>query len=210
MISEIENTMSVKEEGEHEYLKGKTLLQIARSAIIEELGKKNRIKVDSPQDAPWLQEEGACFITLMQGTQLRGCIGSLEAHRSLLDDVKANAKAAAIQDNRFPPLTLQELGHTQIEVSLLSPVQELTFKNQQDALAQLVPETDGVLFEYEQYRATFLPQVWRQLPERKEFIAHLKQKAGLSADFWSDEVKLSRYSVKKWKESDFDDLPGQQ
>ena len=82
-------------------------------------------------------------------------------------------------------------------------MQALNFSDEQDALSQLRPGIDGVLFEYGQHRSTFLPQVWQQLPEREDFIAHLKNKAGLAPDFWSDEVKLYRYTVDKWKESDF-------
>lgn len=179
--------------------KGETLLSIARASISQALG----LSFDAAEDAPWLKEQGACFITLMQKGQLRGCIGTLEAHRSLLDDVKANAKAAAFNDTRFSPLTNEELNETDIEVSLLSAMQKLNFSNEQEVLTQLRPGIDGVVFEFGDYRSTFLPQVWQQLPDPEEFIKHLKQKAGLSPDFWADEVKLSRYTVKKYKEQDF-------
>ena len=87
-------------------------------------------------------------------------------------------------------------------------MQSMNFSSEQEALAQLQPGIDGIVFEYGSYRSTFLPQVWQQLPDSKEFIAQLKHKAGLSADFWADQVKLSRYSVSKWKESDFvDEVP---
>ena len=179
--------------------KGETLLSIARASISQALG----LSFDAAEDTPWLQEQGACFITLMQKGQLRGCIGTLEAHWSLLDDVKANAKAAAFNDTRFSPLTIEDLNEADIEVSLLSAMQELNFSNEQEALTQLRPGIDGVVFEFGDYRSTFLPQVWQQLPDPEEFIKHLKQKAGLSPDFWADEVKLSRYTVKKYKEQDF-------
>jgi len=186
--------------------KGKILLQLARASIAEAFGQTDEAVKNISQDADWLQEKGACFITLMQGDQLRGCIGSLEAHRSLLDDVKTNAKAAAFKDTRFSPLASDELDKTQVEVSLLSPMQELGFDDEQDALNQLRPDIDGVVFEYGHRRSTFLPQVWEQLPTTNDFMAHLKQKAGLPADFWADGVKLSRYTVSKCKESDFDML----
>ncbi len=188
--------------------KGRILLTIARSAITETLGQSYVSDVDAAnedtanEDVTWLQEEAACFITLMQNSNLRGCIGTLEAHRSLLEDVKHNANAAAFHDSRFTPLTSKELDITDIEISLLSPMQILQFLDEQDALAQLQPGTDGVVFECGHHRSTFLPQVWKQLPDTNDFIAHLKTKAGLSADFWSDEVKLSRYSVSKWRELD--------
>ncbi len=177
---------------------GEILLPIARSAISETLGHS----YEAAQDATWLQEEAACFVTLMQTGELRGCIGTLEAHRSLLEDVKNNAYAAAFRDTRFSPLTSEELDITEIEISLLSAMQPLEFLNERDALAQLQPGTDGVVFEFGHYRSTFLPQVWEQLPDTSDFIAHLKNKAGLATDFWSDDVRLSRYTVSKCKERD--------
>jgi uncharacterized protein len=183
--------------------KGKILLQIARNSIAEALGRSDHVVHELPLGDDWLQAEGACFVTLTQGSQLRGCIGSLEPRRSLLEDVKANARAAALNDTRFTPLTADELDETQIEVSLLSATQAMDFIDEQDALQQLRPGVDGVVFEYGYHRSTFLPQVWEQLPETREFMAHLKQKAGLPADFWSDDVSLSRYTVSKWKESDY-------
>ena len=153
---------------------------------------------------PGSKSRGACFVTLTQKGRLRGCMGSLDAQRPLLDDVKANAVAAATRDWRFAPLTPEELPLTRIEVSLLSPLEPLTFTSEADALAQLRPGVDGVVFECGRYRSTFLPQVWAQLPTRQEFMARLKYKSGLSADFWSDEVRLYRYSVQKWSEPEPD------
>lgn len=185
--------------------RGQILLHIARASITQVLTETSSVNETLIRKASWLQDEAACFVTLTQQDQLRGCIGTLQPHRSLLDDVKANAKAAAFNDPRFSPLTKDELGNTQVEVSLLSAMQAMNFSSEQEALAQLQPGIDGVVFEYGSYRSTFLPQVWQQLPDSKEFIAHLKHKAGLSTDFWADQVKLSRYSVSKWKESDFFD-----
>ncbi|MFZ4623922.1 MAG: AmmeMemoRadiSam system protein A [Rhodoferax sp.] len=178
--------------------RGQTLLPIARAAISTALHRP----LQAQEDAPWLQQPGACFVTLTQQGQLRGCIGSLEARRSLLADVKANAVAAALHDPRFPSLTLAELADTQVELSLLSPMQPMQFRDEADALAQLRPGTDGVVFEFERHRSTFLPQVWEQLPNVAEFMAHLKNKAGLPASFWASGVRLHRYTVDKWKESD--------
>lgn len=175
---------------------GEILLPIARSSIAQSLGQSHQ----AAEDADWLQQPAACFVTLTQQGELRGCIGTLEAHRSLLEDVKSNARAAAFSDPRFSPLTASELTQTDIEISLLSATQILEFSGEQDALAQLQPGVDGVVFEFAHYRSTFLPQVWEQLPDVKQFMAHLKHKAGLSADFWSDDVRLYRYGVSKWKE----------
>ncbi len=181
-----------------EDIKGNILLPIARTAIAETFG----LSCDANEDVIWLQDKAACFVTLMQKDQLRGCIGTLEAHRPLLEDLKHNARAAAFHDTRFSPLVREELNNTEIEISLLSSMSSLTFLNEQEALAQLAPGIDGVLFEYGNYRSTFLPQVWDQLPATDDFIAHLKVKAGLAADFWADEIKLSIYSVSKWRERD--------
>jgi uncharacterized protein len=140
--------------------------------------------------------------TITRNGQLRGCIGSLQAHRKLLDDVKANAKAAAFLDPRFEPLSATELRTTLIEVSLLSQSEPLHFASEAQLLAQLRPGVDGLIFEYATHRGTFLPQVWEQLPDARQFLAHLKRKAGLAEDFWAEGVRVSRYTVTKWRESD--------
>ena len=145
-------------------------------------------------------EPGATFVTLTQRGQLRGCIGSLEARRPLGQDVVANALAAAFRDPRFPPLAKAELATTRVEVSLLAAQQPMTFRDEADALSQLRPGMDGLVFECGSHRSTFLPQVWEQVPQPARFMAQLKRKAGLAEDFWSPEVTLHRYTVEKWKE----------
>jgi AmmeMemoRadiSam system protein A len=175
---------------------GKILLPIARAAISCALG----MPCTADESAPWLAEHGACFVTLTQHGQLRGCIGTLQACRPLLADVKSNAVSAALRDPRFPPLSAAELAITTIEISLLSPTQAMEFRGEADALAQLCPGADGVVFECGGYRSTFLPQVWESLAEPRQFMAHLKRKAGLPDDFWAEGVKLSRYTVTKWSE----------
>ena len=175
---------------------GDTLLPIARAAISTALGKP----LAAAEDAAWLQDPGACFVTLTRQRQLRGCIGSLEARRSLLADVKSNAVAAALHDSRFAPMMLAELPCTHLEVSVLSPMQSLNFDTEANALAQLRPGVDGVVLQFGRYHSTFLPQVWAQLPDVHQFMAHLKQKAGLPPDFWHAGVQLQRYRVRKWQE----------
>ena len=176
--------------------KGSTLLKLARAEIAQQFGQAR----DLSADAPWLLEHGACFVTLTRQGELRGCIGTLEAHRPLGVDVRENAVAAAFRDPRFTPLTLVELDDIRVEVSLLSPTEVLVVVSEEHALAALRPNVDGVVFEYRHYRSTFLPQVWEQLPEPSEFMAHLKRKAGLPMDFWAEGVRLSRYTVSKWRE----------
>lgn len=177
---------------------GATVLPIARAAIATALGRP----VVTPQDVVWLHEPGASFVTLTQQGVLRGCIGSLQPRRSLLADVKANAVAAALQDPRFAPLTLTELDSIQVEVSVLSALQPLSFETEAHALTQLQPGLDGVTLEFEHYRSTFLPQVWEQLPSPSDFLAHLKRKAGLPPHFWAAGLRLSSYRVRCWSESE--------
>ncbi len=179
--------------------RGQVLLPLARSAIESRLGLTPTATV---HDAPLLREWGACFVTLTQHGDLRGCIGTLQAHRPLLADVQANAVTAALHDPRFAPLTSEELSCTDIEVSLLSPTQLLAFASEADALAQLRPGVDGVVLEYGHHRSTFLPQVWEQLPDVDRFMAQLKRKAGLPVDFWGEGLRLQRYTVSKFKEAD--------
>ena len=177
---------------------GEILLPIARAAIARVL----QVPRAADESAPWLAEHGACFVTLTQFGELRGCIGSLQAHRSLLDDVKGNAVSAALRDPRFTPLSAEEFDSTTVEVSLLSAILPMVVRDEADALAQLRPQVDGIVFEYGQYRSTFLPQVWENLARPRDFLAMLRRKAGLPDDFWAAEVKLSRYTVTKWSESE--------
>lgn len=178
--------------------KGTTLLHLARAAIARELGF---ISDDLPR-SNWLEEPGATFVTLTLHDQLRGCIGSLEAYRPLIDDVRHNAVASAFSDPRFDPLSKEEFADVLVDVSLLNKPESIHFLNEQDALAQLHPGRDGVILEYMGHRATYLPQVWAQLPDPQTFIEHLKIKAGLPQNFWSDDIRLSRYTVQKWREGE--------
>jgi len=178
---------------------GKILLTIARAVISKHLG----IRADLPKtaDHPWLNEPAATFVTLKRHGELRGCIGSLKARQPLMDDLQDNAASAAFRDPRFPPLAAEELPDITVEVSILTEPEPMKFDNETDALAQLEPDVDGVIFESSGHRSTFLPQVWEQLPEPGLFMAHLKQKAGLPAAFWSDDVRLYRYRVEKFREA---------
>ncbi len=182
---------------------GSILLPLARAAIAAQLGAA----LCARDDDQWLRNTGASFVTLMHQDKLRGCIGTLEAHRALGEDVKANAVAAAFRDPRFKPLTEQELGAIRVEVSVLSAIETVTFRDEEQALAQLRPEIDGVIFEYGHHRSTFLPQVWEDFSDTRVFMGHLKYKAGLPPDFWDPTVKLSRYTVTKWSEHHQGDTP---
>lgn len=176
---------------------GRTLLDIARNSIESALGAS---ELKLLPDEPWLKPAHATFGTLTQNGRLRGCIGSLEAHRPLGEDVRHNARAAALSDPRFPPLRREELGATRIEVSLLSTPKLLAFADHADLIAQLRPGEDGLILEYGQARGTFLPQVWESLPDPEQFVGQLKQKAGLSPGVSTAKCRVQRYRVLKWKE----------
>jgi MEMO1 family protein len=176
---------------------GRTLLGIARNSIEAALGAAPLLPLP---DAPWLRPAHATFCTLTQEGKLRGCIGSLEAHRPLGEDVRHNARAAALSDPRFPPLAREELAQTRIEVSLLSAPKELAFADHADLIAQLRPGEDGLILECGGARGTFLPQVWEGLPDPEQFIAELKRKAGLAPNVSTAKCRIQRYRVLKWKE----------
>ena len=176
---------------------GLALLGIARNAIDAYFGLETRAVAPNLE----LENSGASFVTLTQDGRLRGCIGSLEAYRALAEDVAANAVAAAFRDTRFTPLTRHEWTSTRIEVSLLEPSVPMDCVDEADAIARLRTGFDGVILTLGKRHATFLPQVWESLPDPRQFLAHLKLKAGLPADFWGDEITLARYGVRKWKET---------
>jgi len=178
--------------------KGSLLLAIARATLTEELSPPG----ESWPRSSWLNEQGACFVTLQRAGELRGCIGSMLAYRTLLEDIRSNARAAAFGDPRFPPLEAWELVDVTISVSLLSALEPMQFSSEEDLLAQLRPGVDGLLLEYGSYRGTFLPAVWKALAEPELFLDKLKAKAGLDEDFWSPEIDVKRYTTSTWVEND--------
>ena len=178
---------------------GRTLLDIARNSIEAALGVS---KLELLPDEPWLKPARATFGTLTQNGRLRGCIGSLEPRRPLGEDVRHNARAAALSDPRFPPLSREELARTRIEVSLLSTPKQIDFAGHADLMAQLRPGEDGLILECGEARGTFLPQVWESLPEPEQFVSELKRKAGLSPAVSTAKCRIQRYRVLKWKETE--------
>lgn len=179
--------------------KAALLTGIARAAVAERLG----LSFPGPDTTgpAWLHEPAATFVTLTMHGRLRGCIGSLEAVRPLLDDLRANAAAAALSDPRFPPLSADEFDAVRFEVSLLSPLEPIPVTTEGEVIGSLRPGIDGIVLHYGVHRATFLPQVWEQLPEPNLFLAQLKLKAGLPADFWHEELLVFRYEVSKFREA---------
>jgi uncharacterized protein len=178
------------------------LLQLARAAIRHGLEHGGRMTVDPQEYDEQLQRNGACFVTLTEQGDLRGCIGSLQAYRSLVTDVAEHAHAAAFNDPRFPPLSAEEFEKIDISISVLGEPEEMQVVDEEDLCRQLEPGVDGVILECGSLRGTFLPSVWESLPDCREFVRHLKIKAGLPPDFWSDDVRLSRYSTYAFAESE--------
>lgn len=182
--------------------RGATLLKLARASLEDELrGAASTSPADEVRE-PWLYEPGATFVTLRRGGELRGCVGSVEIVRPLIEDVCRNAVAAALRDPRFPPLEPAELDEVELEVTLLSSPEPIAFTSEADALAQLRPGEDGLLLQWQRHRATYLPQVWETLREPEAFLASLKRKAGLAPDFWHPEIDLRRYTAEHWSESE--------
>lgn len=152
------------------------------------------------QQTTHLAEQGACFVTLTKQGQLRGCIGSLEAYRSLATDLLENSVSAAMRDPRFPPVTVAELATLRVEISLLTPAKPFPYTDGDDLLRRLIPRVHGVILSKGGHRSTFLPQVWDQLPDPRIFLEHLCQKAGLHSHCWQDKPDIFVYTVEKMVE----------
>lgn len=180
-------------------VKQQTLLSIARNSI--ELGiSEGQLGVLETKyfEDPDLQQIAASFVTLKKPDSannlvLRGCIGSLSAVQALAADVHQHAFAAAYHDTRFEPVARHEISQLHISISVLSPHEELLFNSKEQLLQQLRPGKDGLIIECHGRRATFLPSVWESLPEKQLFLTRLLEKARLGANFWSREIKASRY-----------------
>jgi len=171
-----------------------TLLELARAALRAAFDGRT-LRLDPATLPALLAAPGAAFVTLERQGELRGCIGSLERRRPLAEDVCENACAAAFRDPRFAPLARPELADLDLHLSILGPLEPLPAASEAEALAALAPGVDGLVLEEGFHRATFLPAVWEKLPEPRQFLAHLKRKAGLPADHWSRALRLWRYRV---------------
>jgi len=165
----------------------KFLLGLARRSIVHYLEKGERLKIE-PSEVPSkkLIETGACFVSLHVGEELRGCIGSLEAHQLLVFDVIDNAVNAAVNDPRFYALTMEELAKVKISISVLTKPVPFPVDSPDDLLNKLKPGKHGLILKQGWNRATFLPVVWEQIPGKEEFLAHLSVKAGLPPDGWKN------------------------
>jgi uncharacterized protein len=142
-----------------------------------------------------LREPRASFVTLHIESRLRGCIGSLEARCALVEDVAHNAYSAAFEDSRFPALKRTEFAVVDIHISVLSPPEPVECTTEDELLALLRPQVDGLIIEDGFFRGTVLPSVWEQLPDPRDFLRQLKRKAGMPVDYWSPRVRVRRYTV---------------
>ncbi len=151
--------------------------------------------VDLASQPPRLVEPGASFVTLTRGGRLRGCMGRLEASRPLAEDVAANARASAWFDPRFPPVEPGELADLALDISVLAPSVPLPAASEADLVAALRPGIDGLIVREGERRATYLPAVWAQFADPREFVTQLKRKAGLAPGHWSDSIRFERYAT---------------
>lgn len=173
----------------------KTCLQTAKASIKSGLENNKALPVNASDYSTDLQKQLACFVTLHLNDQLRGCIGALEAYQPLINDVAEHAFAAAFRDPRFPPLQANEFEQIEIEISVLGTPERISFTNEDDLLQQIRPGLDGLILEHQNNRGTFLPSVWEQLPDKNDFLNHLKMKAGLPSNWWDNNTKISRYET---------------
>jgi AmmeMemoRadiSam system protein A len=175
-----------------------TLLDIARRSIRHGLDRGVALPVNAADFEPPLRADRASFVTLKHHGELRGCIGHLEASLPLVEDVAENAYAAAFRDPRFPPLDDAEYDGLQLHISVLTPAAPLPCDCEDDLLRQMRPFKDGLILADGIHRGTFLPSVWEQLPDPRDFLRHLKQKAGLPESYWSPTLRVFRYETESF------------
>jgi AmmeMemoRadiSam system protein A len=179
------------------------LIALAKAAILVALNQPEEFDLEGAlKKYPSLQKDGAVFVTLntRPNDQLRGCIGSLQAHRPLYKDIISNAQAAALRDPRFPALTVDELKQITVEVSILSEPEVLEYHDKKDLESKVVPFQDGIVLKHHGRQATYLPQVWEDLPKFDDFFSSLCLKANLGSDCLFEHPEISIYQVKKYKE----------
>ncbi len=173
------------------------LMDLARKSIEYGLKHGHAIKVNPRDYHADLQKDQATFVTLEERGQLRGCVGMIEACQPLACDVVNSAYLAAFKDTRFYPVQEKELPDIEIHISLLSPLSKIEFSSQEDLLAKLKPNIDGLIFSEQGRRGAFLPVVWEDLPNPIDFLNHLKLKAGLPMTYWSDTVEVFRFTAER-------------
>ncbi|MBU0485138.1 MAG: AmmeMemoRadiSam system protein A [Proteobacteria bacterium] len=182
---------------------GRELLRLARRTILKSFGADRSASPDDEFSNEVFQEKRGVFVTIHLDRQLRGCIGNLSGTETIVDGVRRNAVNAAFNDHRFSPLTLEELAKVDLEISILTEAIILAYEDGEDLIRKLRPGTDGVIINQGGRGATFLPQVWDQLPEPENFLSHLCLKAGLSGDAWrSGNLEVKTYQVQYFAEKE--------
>ncbi len=176
---------------------GQALLDLAEESITHGLTSGRPLAVSPADYAEQLRRPVASFVTLHLDGKLRGCTGSVSARRPLAEDVAINAYHSAFDDPRFDPVTRHEAPRLEVEISLLTEAEPMAFSTQDDLIGQIVPERDGLILEHDGTRGLFLPQVWDEVLDAKDFLDHLKVKAGLKKNFWSPDIRVSRFFALK-------------
>ena len=177
------------------------LLNLARLTVERVVAGQSKPHIELVMYSPRLQQDGASFVTLTRHGMLRGCIGALEAYQPLVQDVSEHAEAAALDDYRFPPVQSDEVEHLEIEISVLTPSMPFHYETAEELLKNLRPGIDGVVLHDGSRRATFLPQVWEQVPEPVEFLSHLCKKMGSPGDLWrKKKLQVETYQVEEFHE----------
>ncbi|MFW5443230.1 MAG: AmmeMemoRadiSam system protein A [Methylococcaceae bacterium] len=174
---------------------GQLLLDLAHRSIKSGLKTGHPLSINLRDYPAELSQQRATFVTLEKNNQLRGCIGMLEAVLPLAEDITENAFSAAFKDPRFLPLESSEFNDLEIHLSILSPSKEIIFTSEQNLIAQIRPNIDGLILKTGTHRGTFLPSVWQSIQTPEQFLQHLKQKAGLNKNYWSDDIKIFRYTT---------------
>ncbi|MFW6115063.1 MAG: AmmeMemoRadiSam system protein A [Thermodesulfobacteriota bacterium] len=182
---------------------GNYLLRVARNTIQNTLNNEKPPQIDWKELPEKFQQQMGTFVTITIDENLRGCIGHIIPRETVVEGIRENAVNAAFKDPRFPPLTKKEFGKAKIEISILTPPRELSYADAEDLLRKLRPGVDGVIINKGYQEATFLPQVWEQLPNKEEFLSHLCMKAGLPHDSWRKEkLRISTYQVQAFEEGE--------
>lgn len=174
------------------------LRKLARDAIKYGLMHQAIMPVELETMPKSVNQPGASFVTLFLKGSLRGCIGSIEAHRPLAQDVASNAYAAAFRDQRFEPVDDLIVDDLTLHIAVLTTPEQLHCASEQELIARLRPGRDGLIIEDDTHRATFLPAVWDSLPNPERFVAELKRKAGLRPDYWSPGLRCYRYRTERF------------
>ena len=169
------------------------LVDLARASIRYGLEKGGPLELDHGTFKPHLLVKRATFVTIEKNSSLRGCIGIIEALRPLAEDIVHNSYAAAFSYPRFAPVTEGEFPELSYHISILGPLEELDFGSESELLDIITPRLDGLILRDGPHSGVFLPMVWEQLPTENSFLAHLKQKAGLRRDYWSDTLRVYRF-----------------